>query len=144
MIYGDISNVDTLVHAGVGKASFSETQIAENIRAFIDAVVKAKPTGAKGQFVKSAFLATMSHEIRTPMSGIIGMTGLMLGTELTAEQRDFAEVIRTSGENLLTIINDILDYSKIEAGKLSLELVDFDLETLLDDFAACVRTRLES
>ena len=88
----------------------------------------------KANKAKSAFLAHMSHEIRTPMNGVIGMTSLLLGTRMTSKQRHYAESVRTSAEALLEIINDILDLSKIEAGKLDLETLDFNLEELLQSF----------
>ena len=140
----DIISGVTFTGIDITERKQAEAALIQTNRQLEETTALAREMAAQAEtasIAKSEFLANMSHEIRTPMNGVIGMTGLLLDTELSDEQQRYAEIVQTSAESLLSLINDILDFSKIEAGKLELETLDFDLSTLLDDFAATLAVR---
>lgn len=113
----------------------------QGLRQMVEELKIARQKAEQAARVKADFLAHMSHEIRTPMHGVLGMTGLLLETSLNAEQREYAETVRHSAEALLTILNDILDMSKIEAGKLQVERIPFEIEPLVSDVVSLLGSK---
>jgi TMAO reductase system sensor TorS len=119
-------------------------EIAEELSAKNRELERARQIAEEATRAKSAFLAMTSHEVRTPMNGILGMNGLLFDTDLTSEQRQYAEAIDSSARSLLTILNDVLDFSKIEAGKLDLDVYDFDLHEVLDQVSDMLASRAKA
>ena len=130
----------TSVHKTQQALQLSADQLRQSNRRLDQALDEAKESAR----VKTAFLATVSHELRTPMNGVIGMTSLLMETSLTSEQQSYAETIRQCGEALLQLINDVLECSKIEAGKLELECLDFNLRTTVEQVLAQFAERAET
>ncbi|MBL6764596.1 MAG: PAS domain S-box protein [Verrucomicrobiae bacterium] len=132
-IWASVTKVPTRNRSGFINGIIGISRDITDIKLAEEAVAAARDSALESTRLKSQFLAAMSHEIRTPMNGIIGMTDLLLDTELSLTQREFAGTISNSAHSLLHIINDILDFSKIEAGKMSLESVPFDLIEVVED-----------
>jgi two-component system, sensor histidine kinase and response regulator len=130
----------TSVYKTQQSLQLSTDQLRQSNRRLDEALEEAKESAR----VKTAFLATISHELRTPMNGVIGMTSLLMETPLTSEQQSYAETIRQCGEALLQLINDVLECSKIEAGKLELECLDFNLRTTVEQVLAQFAERAET
>lgn len=134
-----------LLHANaeLEKAHRAEQDMTQKLEQAIERANRMAVEAEVASIAKSEFLANMSHEIRTPMNGVLGMTELLLGTVLTEEQRDYAQTVKTSADSMLLLIDDILDLSKIEARKLDLEIIDFNLRSALEEMLDLLAIRAQ-
>jgi len=134
---------ESMMFVGSIRDISARKQSEADMNMYLNQLEIAKMDADRANIMKSQFLATMSHEIRTPMNGVIGMTELLLETELNQRQKNYAKTVMNSAESLLVIINDILDFSKIEAGKMELEPVSFDLMQVVDEVADLMMPRVK-
>jgi CheY-like chemotaxis protein/nitrogen-specific signal transduction histidine kinase len=131
-------------HFGVVIGTLGVSRDVTVLKQFENELAVARDAAVESARLKSEFLANMSHEIRTPLNAVVGMSGLLLDTGLDSEQRDFATTIRTSADLLLGIINDILDVSKMDAGKMQIETIDFDVTQIVEEAADLLADRAQS
>jgi signal transduction histidine kinase/CheY-like chemotaxis protein len=137
----DVVLIFTTILLIIGTFLRTRTLAEAETQAMVADLARAEAEARQADQAKSAFLATMSHEIRTPMNGVLGMTDLLLDMPLGEQQRRFAELIKSSGESLLSILNDVLDYSKIEAGRMELEAAAFDVRSLIEQTVELIAAR---